>query len=104
VVSEPAVESTGSPAPSNAPSVPMLPAVPSALSRCRINPVVVVFPFVPVTPTSVSARAGCPYHTAPRASAARRPSRTTISGTPESAGASTITAPAPRRTASGTNR
>jgi hypothetical protein len=58
VVSAPAVEITASPCPSKAPSVPMLPAVPLALSRCRRIPVVVVFPLVPVTPISVSLRAG----------------------------------------------
>ena len=47
---------------------------------CR--PVVVVLPLVPVTPIRVSRRPGWPYQAAPSTSAARRPSRTTISGTP----------------------
>ena len=37
VVSEPAVESTGAPCPSNAPSVPMLPALSAALNRWRMS-------------------------------------------------------------------
>ncbi len=61
VVSVPAVDSTVAPWPSNAPSVPMLPAPPSAFKRWRISPVVVVLPLVPVTPMSVSRRPGWSY-------------------------------------------
>ena len=82
----------------------MLPVVPAAFSRWRIRPVVVVFPLVPVTPTRVSRRAGWPNHAAPSTRAARRPSRTRISGTPDPEAASTTTALAPRPTASGTKR
>ena len=71
-------------------------------------PVVVVLPLVPVTPMSVSRRPGCPYQAWPSTSAARRPSRTTISGTPRLLRRlSTTAAPprgAPRRRRSGGRR
>ena len=70
-------------------------ALRAALKRWRISPVVVVLPLVPVTPISVRRRPGWPYHALPSTSAARRLSRTTISGTPDCCGVSTTTAARP---------
>src|SRR5207249_5482091 len=80
VVRLPASLSTGAPAGSNAPNVPIAPIGQSVLNTCRARMTDVVLPFVPVTPISCSRDAGRRYQASAASAAARRPFRTTISG------------------------
>ena len=81
---------------------------PEARKIESINEVVVVFPFVPVTPVSFNAVAGRPKKLAAAMASAFRASatrtQTTSAGQSAGAGASLVTAIAPRETASRANR
>ena len=63
----------------------------------------VVFPFVPVTPTTLSSAVGSPWKVAASGAIAARASATLTSGTPSSSGRSTTSAEAPASTAAGAN-
>jgi hypothetical protein len=83
------------------PVVPMTPGVrPSARKIASSRNVVVVFPFVPVTPTTVIASAGCPKNAAEIGPIAARTSGTLIWGTSRSNQRSTTIAVDPRESAS----
>ena len=103
VVRLPASLGTGSPAGSNAPSVPIEPVGSSADRTCRSSVTEVVLPFVPVTPIRSSFAPGRSYHASAATAAARRPSRTRICGTSTACSRSTSAAAAPRSRAAITN-
>ena len=93
---------TASP-PTRASMVPISPqGRPAASSIDRTRKVEVVLPFVPVTPTTTRSRAGWPASAAAARAIPSRVSGTTAWGTATSSRRSTITAAAPRATASGT--
>src|SRR6267378_93822 len=97
VVRFPASLSTGFPAGSNAPRVPIAPIGHSALNTCRARMTDVVLPFVPVTPIICSRAAGRRYHASAATAAARRPLRTRTCGMATGCRTSTTAAAAPRR-------
>ena len=70
-----------------------------AATRC----VVVVFPAVPVTPTTRNAREGWPWNASASNAMSRRASSLTTCGTASGSGRSTSSADAPRPTASAAN-
>ncbi len=74
---------------------------PAASSSSRARNAVVVFPFVPVTPTTSSVALGSPLNRAAAGAIAARTSGTWISGMPRFRGRSTTSATAPRAAASG---
>ena len=74
---------------------------PAASSSCRTRWVVVVFPLVPVIPTTGSVAVGSPWKRAAARAIAARTSATSTSGTPSPSGRVTTSAAAPRATASG---
>ena len=83
--------------PTRASTVPSRPGRrPAAARIANRRKLVVVFPLVPVTPTTSSSRVGSPKNTSAAGAIAARASRTTICGTARSSARSTTSATAPR--------
>ncbi len=95
------VRSTSSTAPpTTCRTVPISPHWnPAASSTSRIRNAVVVFPFVPVTPTTRSSAVGSPQNRAARGAIAARASATTTCATSKSSSRSTTSPTAPASTA-----
>ncbi len=90
--------------PNRTPSVPITPGRrPAAASTASRKNVVVVFPLVPVMPSTGSARDGSPWNRAATGPIDRRTDRTLAWGTAGATTRSTMSATAPRSTATAAN-